>query len=493
VSTAARYDFPPEATDACSVKRLKMEKIRNAEEILSHGDRESRQIVLEIADRTLARLDSYKRIKSIARMEGNTLHIGTKSWDLSSKRNVYLFGAGKACNHMAMAMDEILGDFLTRGVAIVKVAEDTDVFRNTQVVVGGHPLPNEAGLEASKKIIEIVSQAGPDDLFIVVISGGSSALMCCPLEGISLQDEIDTTDIMLKTGAGIYEINAIRRHISQLNGGMLAKKIQDVGAELIGIGISDAVGSPATGDIRVPYEAYKSTPMGPDMTTLEDARSVIRDRNVEHRLPRSVVDYLMNVGPEGETPKAFPDNTYFLLNTLPDSCVYAREVCDEMGIPAMIVTSFLEGESRDAGTFFASMAREIQTYGNPISPPCVLLSSGEVTTQILNNREIEGHGGPGQELVTSFALTAAKTEGACMLSIDSEGTDGTTSVAGGITDSTSHAAATEKGLVLSEALRTHACYEALSEIGDTVFTGNTGTNLCDLNILYVPEVQKEKK
>lgn len=468
-----------------------MEKIRNARELLSHGDRESRKIVLEIADKTLAKLDSYERIKSIASVEGNTLHIGTKSWDLSSKRNVYLLGAGKACNHMAMAFDEILGDFLTKGIAIVKIAEDTDVFRNTEVFVGGHPLPNEEGLEASRRIIEIVSKSGPDDLFIVVISGGSSALMCCPLEGISLQDEIDTTDIMLKTGAGIYEINAIRRHISQLNGGMLAKKIQDVGAELIGVGISDAVGSPATGDIRVPYEAYKSTPMGPDMTTLEDARNVIRNRNVEHRLPRTVVDYLMNVGPEGETPKAFPDNTYFLLNTLPDSCIYAREVCDEMGIPAMIVTSFLEGESRDAGTFFASMAREIQAYGNPLPPPCVLLSSGEVTTEITDDNEIGGHGGPGQELTASFALTAARTEGACMLSIDTEGTDGTAPVAGGITDSKSHAAATEKNLDLFEALRRHACYEALSEIGDTVFTGNTGTNLCDLNILYVPGVGKD--
>lgn len=470
-----------------------MEKIRNAREILSHGDRKSREIVLEIADKTLAKLDSYKRIKSIARMEGDTLHIGTKSWDLSRRKNVYLLGAGKACNHMAMAFDEILGDHLTKGIAIVKIAEDTDVFRRTEVFVGGHPLPNEDGLEASEKIIEIVSHSGPDDLFIVVISGGSSALMCCPLEGISLQDEIDTTDIMLKTGAGIYEINAIRRHISRLNGGMLAKRIQDVGAELIGVGISDAVGSPATGDIRVPYKAYKSTPIGPDMTTLEDARNVIRNRNVEHRLPRTVVDYLMNVGPEGETPKAFPDNTYFLLNTLPDSCVYAKEVCTEMGVPAMIVTSFLAGESRDAGTFFASMAREIQAYGNPIAPPCVLLSSGEVTTQILDGGEIKGHGGPGQELTASFALTAAKTEAACMLSIDTEGTDGTTAVAGGITDSKSYAAATEKNLNLFEALHSHACYEALSEIGDTVFTGNTGTNLCDLNILYVPSVEREKK
>ena len=467
-----------------------MKKIRNHRQILSHGDRESRSIVLRVADSTLDRLDAYKRIKSIAKMDGSTLHIGTRSWDLSKKRNVYLFGAGKACNHMAMAIDEVLGDRLTKGIAIVKIPEDSDVFRNTEVFVGGHPLPNEEGFRASKRIIDIVSRAGPHDLFIVVISGGSSALMSCPLDGISLQDEIDTTDVLLKSGAGIYEINAVRRHISALNGGMLARKIQDVGAELIGIGISDAVGSPATGDISRPCESYKSTPIGPDMTTLDDARNTIVNRNIEHRLPRPVVDYLMNAGPEAETPKAFPDNTYYLLNSLPDSCAYAREACAAMGIPAMIVSSFLEGESRDAGTFFASMAREIQTYGNPIAPPCILISSGEVTSSIPDSAEIRGHGGPGQEMTVSFAITAARTTGACLLSIDSEGTDGTTAVAGGIADSTTFAAAAAKDINLYQALREHSCFEALDAVGDTVFTGNTGTNLCDLNVMYVPPARR---
>lgn len=468
-----------------------MEKIRNYEELTSHGDIESRKVVLEIAEKTLLRLDSRRRIKSIMHMDGPILHIGTKSWDLSKKRHVYLLGAGKACNHMAMAVDEILGDYLTKGIIIVKIAEETDVFRHTDVYVGGHPLPNEEGYKACLKILELVDAAGPDDLFICVISGGSSALMSCPLPGISLQDEIDTTDVMLKSGAGIYEINAIRRHISAMNGGMLAKRIQSRGAEMIGFGISDAVGNQATGDIGIPYKDYASTPIGPDKTTLADARRVIKEYNVAHRLPKTVVDYLMNVGEEGETPKAFPENTYYRINTLPDSCIYAKEIAEEMGLSAVILTSFLEGESRDAGSFFASIAREIQTYGNPIKPPCVILSSGEVTTQILDNSLITGHGGPSQELTAGFALLAHKAPGICMLSIDSEGTDGTTLVAGGLTDSATYPAAVSKDIDLHAALRGHACYEALSALGDTIFTGNTGTNLCDFNILYVPERPKK--
>jgi len=465
------------------------QKIRNRDQILSHGDVESRRIVLDITEKTLQKLDARGRIKSIMRLDGDMLHIGVKSWDLSKKRNVYLLGAGKACNHMAMAVDEILGNRLTRGIAIVKIAEETDVFNKTEVYVGGHPLPNKEGYRACLKMLELVDNAGTDDLFIVVISGGSSALMSCPIEGVSLEDEIVVTDVMLKSGANIYEINAIRRHISQFNGGMLAKRIEARGAELIGFGISDGMGSPATGDIRIPYAAYKSTPMGPDTTTLEDARRVIRDYNVADRLPKNVVDYLMNVSPEGETPKAFPNNTYYLINTLPDSCIYAKRFAEEMGIHAVILTSYLEGESRDVGTVFASIAREIQAYGNPVSAPCMVLASGEATTKILDNSEITGHGGPSQEETLSFAFTADKAKGVCLLSIDSEGTDGTTPVAGGITDSQSLKAARSKGIDVFAALRGHACYEALSAMDDVVFTGNTGTNLCDFNIMYVPKIK----
>lgn len=463
-----------------------MTKIKNYDELIRIGDSESRAVVLSIANRVLTRLDAYHRIKAITSLDGDVLTIGTRTWDLSTKRNVYLVGAGKACNHMAMAVDEVLGDRLTRGIAIVKISERSDRFHRTEVHVGGHPIPNEAGHRAALEILELADNGGPDDLFIAVISGGSSALMSCPIDGISLDDEMAATDVLLKSGAGIYEINAIRRHISQTNGGRLAQRIAQSGAELIGFGISDAVGNPPSGDISRPFADYASTPIGPDRTTLADARAVIANYALADRLPRSIVDYLHSVGDEGETPKAFPHNTYFLLNTLPDSCLYAKEAAEQMGLPTMIVSSFLEGESSDAGTFFASIAREAQASGNPIAPPCVLVAAGETTTHIQDSAVIEGHGGPGHELVAAFALAATKTAGAAMISLDSEGTDGTTAAAGGLCDSTSLSRAHERGISLHEALRTHATHEALSAIGDAVFTGNTGTNVCDLNILYIP-------
>jgi len=462
-------------------------KIKNKPSILSHGDIESRKIVLDITESVLEQLDSYNRIKQLMSLEGDILRVGTREWDLSRKKHVYLVGAGKACNHMAMAVDEVLGSRLTKGIAIVKIKEDTDVFRRTEVYVGGHPLPNRDGYEASKKIIGLVDQAGPDDLFIAVISGGSSALMCCPVDGISLEDEILTTDVLLKSGASIREINAVRRHISALNGGMLAKRIAEKGAELIGFGISDAVGNPPSEDIRQPFAGYNGTPIGPDKTTLGDARNVIRNYNVFDRLPRAVTDHIFHSGPEAETPKSFPQNTYFRINTLPDASICAKKAAEALGIPAYILSTFLEGEAAEVGTVLASIAREIKEYGNPFPAPCVLIIGGEATTRIPDNSVIKGHGGPGQEETLSFALSAAAIPGACLLSIDSEGTDGTTTVAGGITDSTTYRTCTERGADIYEALRTHSAYEALKKAGDTVFTGNTGTNLCDINILYIPE------
>lgn len=461
--------------------------IKNAGALLSDGDPESRRIVLELTQMTLARLNACERIKSVLHRDGAVLRIGEKTWDLSKKRHVYLIGAGKACNAMAMAVEQVLGEYLTDGIAIVKIAEPSDHFEKTRVFVGGHPIPNEAGLHASEEILRMIDQACGEDLFLCVMSGGSSALMSAPTEGLTLEDEIQTTDVLLKSGANIREINAIRRHISRMNGGRMAQRIAEKGAELIGFNISDSVSNGPTGDISVPWPNYQGTPMGPDFTTIADALAVIRNYDLADRLPPRVIEYLTHCGPGDETPKAFPQNTYYQINTLPDSCVYAEQAARQMGIPALVLTTYLEGEASDAGRFMAAVARQIQNYGQPIQPPCFVLSAGEVVTTIPDSSCIRGHGGPSQEMVLGFAEQAVGAPGACLLSIDSEGTDGTTMAAGGIADSKTLPSVKMQGLDLYRALREHSSFEILSAVGGSVVTGNTGTNVCDINIMYVPE------
>ena len=156
-------------------------KIRNRSELLSAGDCDSRAVVLDIMDAALQRLDAGRRIRSMASRQGDWLTIGARQWDLSKKAHVYVIGAGKACNAMAMAMESILGDRLTHGIAIVKIQDPQDCLTRIKVRVGGHPIPTQAGYDASVEILDLVEQSGPDDLFICLMSGGSSALMSCPV------------------------------------------------------------------------------------------------------------------------------------------------------------------------------------------------------------------------------------------------------------------------------------------------------------------------
>ena len=461
-------------------------KIRNTQELLSCGDVESRRIVLEVTERVLRKLDGYERVKALMRREGSVLQVGNKTWDLSRKRNVYVLGAGKACNHMAMAATEILGEWLTKAVIIVKFAEETDRYLRTEVFIGGHPLPNHEGERGGRRMLEIVDASGPDDLFIFLMSGGSTALMGCPVDGITLEELMEARDVMLKSNMRVMDINCVTGHCEQLNRGRLGQRIMAKGGEIISLNIWDAIGWEDVSDYMEPVR-MNGTPVGPDLSTFQQARRIIRENGLEGRLPQSIFDYIMNGTPQQETPKEIKRATYFMLNILSDSCRYAEEAAGEMGIPCHVLTTSIEGESKDAGMFLGTIAKEIQRRGRPFEPPCLIFAAGETTTSISDNGAVTGHGGPGQELAAGFALISSDVPGACVLSIDTEGSDGTTKYAGGIADSTTLSRAQERGITLQEALRGHSTNEALTAINDCVYTGNTGTNLCDFDVLYVPK------
>jgi glycerate 2-kinase len=460
-------------------------KIRNYDELLSHGDVEARKKVLWLMDAVLKEVDAGKRIQEIMRLKGDFLTVGEKRWDLSQKKRIYLLGAGKACNKMAQTVCEILGERITRGVISVKIEEPEDRYCNTDVYVGGHPLPNSAGMEAAREMLELIEQAKPDDLFISVISGGSSALLTYPVEGISLEEEIVAQDLLLKSGAKILEINAVRRHISRTNGGRLAEKICERGAELISLMVSDGVGmAPTVAERRGVPAKFFGTPVAPDGTTIQDARDTIRNYDLAAKMPKSIVNFLADDNKIKETPKQFGQNlTTFLLGTVPDSCEAAVQIASEKGLPALVLTTFLEGESREAGMFLSSIIREIKHRSRPVAPPCFVVCSGETTTTI--RQPPIGKGGPSQELVLGLALGIQNLKGVAAASIDTEGTDGTTIFAGGIVDEESVSRFAEKNQNVHEALRLHFSGDALTKIGDNIFTGNTGTNLCDFNVLYI--------
>lgn len=462
-----------------------MKKIKNNDALLSHGDIESRKKITELLEGMWDKVDSYKLIHKLMHVEGNLLHIGSKTYDMDQLAHIYMFGAGKACNAMAMAVCDILGEKLTEGIISVKIVEPEDHYINTKVYNGGHPLPNEEGMKAAEAILNMIDKGTAQDLFISVISGGSSALLTCPKPGISLEDEIAAQDMLLRSGAKMEEINAVRRHISRTNGGRLAEAVLEKGAEIVNIIVGDGVGVLPTTDFTAPY-AFTGTPVAPDRTTLEDAKACIVNYELKEKLPKSIVDFIFSDDDRNETPKSFSEKaTHFCLNNVPDSCEAAIRTAEEMGIPSMVFSTFIEGESREAGYFFGSLAREIQANHRPIAAPCFVFCSGETTTKVADG--CHGKGGPSHELAMGFAMTAKATDGAAMASVDTEGTDGTTCYAGAVTDSKTFSELETAGINIFEALKEHDCGTVLEKLNNSILTGNTGTNLCDFNVMYVPK------
>ncbi len=458
-------------------------KIRNYEELVSQGDAEPRQKVLTLMDAVLQDVDSGKRIHELMRLDGDTLTVGERTWDLRKKKNLYLFGAGKACNAMAQAVCEILGDRVTNGIISVKIKEPQDHYCNTDVYVGGHPLPNAEGMVAAQKIIEMIDQASPEDLFISVISGGSSALLTYPVEGITLEEEIAAQDLLLRSGAKIQEINAVRRHISRTNGGRLAERISRRGAELISIMVGDGVGRPPTSNRGRPA-LFFGTPVAGDSTTIQDARNTIENYDLRDKLPRSIIEFIWDDSRVRETPKSFGENVVtFLIGSVGDSCEAALAAAKRMGVPIMVLSTFMEGESREAGQVLSSIAREIRYLHRPITPPCFVVCAGETTTAIQSTPQ--GIGGPSHELTLGLAIGIRNMEGVAGASIDTEGSDGTTAFAGGLADGRTLKRLEAVGVNVFKALRGHSSGNALMSIGDNIVTGNTGTNLCDFNVLYI--------
>jgi glycerate 2-kinase len=457
-------------------------KIRNVDRLLAAGDVESRKVVLGIVADVLDHLDSRRVIRDLLRWDGRYLTIGDLHWDLEKKRRVIVVGAGKAGNAMSLGVEETLGRRITDGIVIVKTIDPDDRLEQIELVEGGHPLPNEKGFDASRRLLHLVDQAGPDDLFLGLISGGSSALMSCPVPGISMDDEIRVTELLLKSGARILEINAVRRHISATNGGRLAQRIERLGAEMINLILSDGVGARPTANPEKPV-LFFGTPVAPDGTTLEDAREVIRKYGLDKRMPAAIRNYLETEDPHRETPKTLgPSIRHFVLERPADACEAAREAAATRGLPGIILTTVLEGESAQAGGFLACIAREAKLNGRPAPCPCILIAGGETTTRVDGRC---GEGGPSQELALGFALEAAGREGFCIAAVDTDGTDGPTDLAGGLADGQTVCRARDLGIKIYDRLACHDSSGVLRALGDEIVTGNTGTNVCDLNVIYV--------
>ena len=429
-------------------------------------------------------VDPAGLIQSRVKKDGRTLLIHgqyTKiSEDLSLYKQVIVLGIGKASARMAAAMENILGDELSAGFVITKYGHGLKL-RKIQVMEAGHPVPDENSLEGARILSQMAAVADVHTLIINLISGGGSSLLCLPADGISLEDKRQTTRVLLASGADIDEMNCIRKHISKVKGGGLARIASP--ARLINLILSDVIGD------RIDTIASGITT--PDHTTFQDALSIVRKYALEDKLPQAVKDHLV-CGVQGkipETPKAgdpvFRNTVNIILGNNTLACDAARRTAQRLGYDAHILSATVAGEASGAGSYFAQLAKIIASGESGISKPAAIIAGGETTVTIRG----KGKGGRNQEMALAFALElhriCPESPNIFFLSAGTDGSDGPTDAAGAFVKP----ALMEKMKAISaqaEAfLMENDSYHFFSNTGDLFKTGPTYTNVCDVQILLV--------
>ncbi len=421
-------------------------------------------------------VDPVAAVQRTGMRRGDTLDVDGVSYDLQRYAHVYVVGAGKAGATMAQGLEGVLGERLTGGVVTVKYGHLAPVSRVT-IYEAAHPVPDEAGVRGAEALIRLAQQAGADDLIFCLLSGGGSALLPAPSPGITLEEKQRVTSLFLECGASIDEINVIRKHISRLKGGQLARVVAP--ATLITLVLSDVVGDR--------LDVIASGPTVADPTTYQDCLEIVRRYDLLARLPASVRTHLQRgqAGELPETPKAtdpaFTRCQTVIIGSNRIALQAAREAARACGYTVLILSSSVEGEARQIARLHAAIAREIRQSGEPVHPPACVIAGGETTVSLHG----DGRGGRNQEFALAAALGIAGLDDVVVLSGGTDGTDGPTPAAGALADGHTVARAQALGMAPDDFLRRNDSYHFFRALDDLFITGPTGTNVMDMHILLV--------
>ena len=442
---------------------------------------EMRDMAKAVFLKAVSAVDPYQRLKEIAHIDKNRLIIGVeevseKVFDLNEFERIFLVGTGKASSSMAQAIEEIFGGRITKGLITTKYGHALPL-RFTEIIEAGHPLPDPKGLEGARKIKDLLTNTGPKDLVLFLISGGGSALLPLPADKITLEEKQELTQFLLDCGADIKEINTIRKHISQMKGGWLARWAFP--STVITFILSDVVGDP--------LDVIASGPTVPDTSTFQESWEILKRYGLINEIASSIRNHLQ-AGREGkikETPKAGESVFEKVHNMIIGSNIVALRAAEKefslAGFNTIILSSSIVGETREAARFHGAIAREVVSTGKPIDRPACILSGGETTVTIRGS----GLGGRNQEFTLSGAFEISGLEKTVLLSGGTDGTDGPTDAAGAMADHTTITRARQMGLDSVKFLENNDSYHFFEKLGDLLITGPTRTNVMDVRILLV--------
>jgi len=436
------------------------------------------EAIQAVQQAALAAVEPGAAVRRHVQLEGERLTVGGKAYDLTAIERIWLVGGGKAATAMLAALYGILGDRVAGGLAVTKY-EHVDPRLDSgpvEMVEAGHPLPDAAGVRGTRRLADLLAGATSRDLVLAVISGGGSALLVLPAPGLSLADLQRTTDLLLRSGATIVEMNAVRKHLSQIKGGGLARLAAP--APVISLILSDVVGDP--------LDVIASGPTAPDPTTFADAWSVLERYHLLEQVPPAVKERLQAglAGRVPDTPK--PDAALFqrVQNVFVGSNRLAAEAAvttaQKRGLNALLLSTFVEGEARQVARVAAALLKELVHYNRPVPRPACLLWGGETTVTVRGR----GQGGRNQELALAAALALEGLAPVVLVALGTDGTDGPTDAAGAVATGETIARARALGLDPAAHLANNDAYPFFEALDDLIRTGPTGTNVNDLLFLF---------
>lgn len=426
--------------------------------------KEARAHSLDILETVVSSVDPYKLVKRYIQ-KTNFFRDSVENYN-----NIYLLGFGKASVAMAKAAFDLLKDKIREGIVITN--DPTKKYldsNNVKTYLGTHPLPSEKNLQNTEKALEMLRKCDKNDFLLVLISGGGSSLLCKPR--VNLEDLRKTTDLLLKSGTDIKEINTVRKHLSFVKGGQLAKQTR---ATIVSLILSDIVGDP--------IEFIASGPTAPDSTTYNDAKQVLEKYSIWNKAPESVRN-VINRGIKGfipDTPKE--DDLVFervynvIIGNNELACKKAAERAKELGYEVRILNTRLTGEARDVGEDLAYYATIIPCEDKRLA----LISGGETTVKVRGR----GRGGRNQELVLA-AVRKIERENIVFTSIATDGIDGNSDAAGAIADGNTMIRAREKDMKPEEYLENNDSYNFFKRLNDLLICGPTGTNVMDIQLVLI--------
>lgn len=411
---------------------------------------------------------------------GSQLRIGEQIYDLAACRGIFLIGAGKAAYPMASAALAVLDDLVLGGLMITKDGHAPAFELPGGVILreSSHPIPDQRGVSAASEMETLLQQAGPDDLVLCLISGGGSALMPAPSTDIFLDDLQKTTSLLLACGATINQINTLRKHLDRLKGGGLARCTYP--ARLAALVLSDVIGDP--------LDIIASGPSVPDPSTFEDALVILDGFDLREQIPASVRSRLER-GARGEIPETpKPGDPIFdrvqtivISSNIQAARAAAGQAVQE-GFQPLILTTYLQGEARQAGRFIASLARQIHATGEPLARPVCIIAGGETTVTLAG----AGKGGRNQEFALGAVLDLAGLPGVFLVTLATDGGDGPTDAAGAVVTGETAARAQQAGLTIQDFLARNDSYHFFERLDDLLRPGPTRTNVNDLCFLFLP-------